>query len=467
MEPISRRTVLRGAGVTMALPLLEAMLPSKSEASGAAPEKTSPTRLAVLYMPNGVNPHHWTPAGKGTEFALSELLAPLAKVKGDVNVLSELMNHGSIEGDGHYYKVAPLLTGTTITKTTGKDLRCGAVSLDQLVAQRLGHLTPLPSLELSVDPPTTYIDTNVGLTALYGAHISWSTPTTPVTREINPQLAFDRLFKRSDSGAKSDPVADKSVLDAVLSDSQRLSKQIGSADRAKLAEYLDAVRSVEKRIAFDAVRRRENVLDEPLLRGEIDRLGGRIKSYYDVPAEKRGIDHTEQVRILLDTIALAFWSDSTRAATFMFGNEVSGRNFAFLEGVTSGHHQVSHHENDPKKLEEYKRIGIWHVAQYAYLLERLKGMQDGVGKSVLDNSMVLFASGMRDGNAHSPYNLPMVLGGRGGGTIATGRHLTYAEKTPLCNLHLALLRRMGVPATRFGDSVTELAGLADPQFSGV
>lgn len=458
MEPISRRTMLRGAGVTMALPLLEAMLPKTSEA--APPEKAAPTRLAVLYMPNGVNPHHWTPKETGTNFELTELLAPLAKVKGDVNVFTELMNHGSIDGDGHYYKVAPLLTGTTITKTTGKDLRCGGVSLDQVIAQRLGHLTPLPSLELAVDPPTTYIDTNVGLTALYGAHISWSTPTTPVSREIDPKLAFDRLFKRDAIAGKADPAGDKSVLDAVLADSQRLQKTLGATDRVKLAEYLDAVRAVEKRIAFDAARRKENILDEPLLRGEIDRLGGRIKSYYDVPAEKRGIDHTEQVRLMLDTMALAFWSDSTRVSTFMFGNEVSGRNFAFLEGVTSGHHQVSHHENDPKKLEEYKRIGAWHVAQYAYLLERLKGMTDGAGKSVLDNAMVLFASGMRDGNAHSPYNLPILLGGKGGGTIKTGQHLKYAERTPLCNLHLSMLKRMGIPAVRFGDSTSELSGLA-------
>ena len=176
MEPISRRTMLRGAGVTMALPLLEAMLPGEGE---AAPGKTSPTRLAVLYMPNGVNPHHWTPKETGPDYALTELLAPLARVKGEVNVLTELMNHGSIEGDGHYYKVAPLLTGTTITKTTGKDLRCGGVSLDQVIAQRLGHLTPLPSLELAVDPPTTYIDTNVGLTALYGRTSPGPRPPPP------------------------------------------------------------------------------------------------------------------------------------------------------------------------------------------------------------------------------------------------------------------------------------------------
>jgi hypothetical protein len=450
MGPVNRRTVLRGAGVALSVPLLEALQPR-----GARAASKRPVRFAALYMPNGVNPHHWTPEKVGPDFELSELLAPLAGVKSEINVLTELMNRGSIEGDGHYYKVAPLLTGTTITKTTGKELRCGGVSLDQIIAQKLGNLTPLPSLELSVEAPWTFVDTNVGLTTLYGGHISWSSPTTPVTRELDPQLAFDRLFKRGES-AKSDPAKDKSVLDAVLEDSQRLSKEISSADRAKLTEYLDAVRAVEKRIAFDAARRKENVLDEPVLRAEIEKLGRRIKNYYDVPSDKRGIDHTEQVRLMLDLIALSFWSDSTRSATFMFGNEVTGRNFSFLPGVSGGHHEISHHENKPEKLEQYKKIGVWHTAQYAYLLERLKSMTDGSGQSVLDNSMILLAGGMRDGNAHSPYNLPVVLGGKGGGSIKTGQHRRFAEKTPLCNLHLSMLRRAGVPTARFGDSTGEL-----------
>jgi hypothetical protein len=453
MEPISRRTVLRGAGVAISLPLLEAMQPKKARAAG---QGKRPVRFAALYMPNGVNPHHWTPKESGASYELTELLAPLAGVKSEVNVLTELMNKGSIEGDGHYYKVAPLLTGTTITKTTGKELRCGGVSLDQIVAQKLGNLTPLPSLELSLEAPWTFVDTNVGLTTLYGGHISWSSPTTPVSREIDPRQAFERLFTRGQA-AQLDPTRDKSVLDAVLEDSKRLSREISSQDRVKLAEYLDAVRAVEKRIAFDAARRKASVLDEPLLRAEIDKLGGRIKNYYEVPAEKRGIDHTEQTRLMLDLIALAFWSDSTRVATFMFGNEVTGRNFSFLPGVSGGHHEISHHENKPEKLEEYKRIGIWHTTQYAYLLDRLKGMTDGNGQSVLDNAMILLAGGMRDGNAHSPFNLPVVLGGKGGGTIVTGQHRKYETRTPLCNLHLALLRRMGVPAVKFGDSTGELA----------
>lgn len=475
--PLSRRTMLKGLGVMMGLPLLEAMEARDAHAwqnaAGKAPNGQNgrsangkhPVRVAVLYMPNGVNPHAWMPEGIGSDFKLSELLAPLEKVKSEILVLTELMNQGSITGDGHYYKVAPFLTGTTITKTTGHDLRCGAVSLDQLVAQRLGNMTQLPSLELSIESPTTYVDINVGLTALYGSHISWSTPTTPVTREINPQLAFDRLF-RAKTGHGGASLRDQSVLDAVMDDAKRLQGTVGMDDRRKLDEYFEAVRSVERRIAFDAVRRKAEVSDDPMARAEIEKLGGRIKDYYAAPEGKRSIDHTEQVRLMLDIMVLAFWTDSTRAATFMFGNEVSGRNFAFLPGVSGGHHQTSHHENDKVKLEEYKRIGIWHLAQYAYMLERLQGIKEGDG-TLLDNCMILFGSGMKDGNAHSPFNLPIVLGGRGGKTLATGRHLIYEKKTPLCNLYVGMLDRMGIPVEKFGDSTGELPGLGDPNFKGL
>ncbi|HZT42586.1 MAG TPA: DUF1552 domain-containing protein [Chthonomonadaceae bacterium] len=463
--PISRRTVLKGIGVTMCLPLLEAMEPLVAYAGG---KSRPPVRMAVLYMPNGVHPHAWAPTGAGSAFELSPILSPLQNVKSDILVLSELMNKQSIDGDGHYAKVAPFLAGTHITKTTGSDLCCGGVSMDQIAAQHVGNMTLLPSLELSIEPPTTYVDINVGYTALYGSHISWNTPRTPVTREINPQLAFDRLFR---SRAGRDPgadAADKSVLDAVMEDARSLNAKIGSADRQKLQEYFDSVRSVEQRIRQDTVRRKDEYDGDPIARQEIAKLGGRIKDYYQDPAKirERGIDHTEQVRLMLDIMVLAFWTDSTRVATFMFGNEVSGRNFSFLPGVNGGHHEISHHENDKTKLEEYHKINTWHIQQYAYMLERMKAIREGDG-TLLDNAMVLFGGGMRDGNAHSPYNLPIVLAGRAGGTLATGRALTYASKTPLCNLYRSMLTRVGVPVEHFGDSVSELPGLSDPTFKGV
>jgi hypothetical protein len=466
--PLSRRTVLKGLGVTMFLPMLEAMESSAAFGDTRKSNGKAPVRMAVLYMPNGVNPHVWEPKGAGREFELSPTLEPLAGVKSEILVLTNLMNKHSITGDGHYYKVAPFLTGTEIAKTTGSDLRSGGVSLDQIAAQRIGNLTPLPSLELSVEPPTTYVDINVGLTSLYGSHISWSTPTTPVTREINPQLAFDRLFRSNVGQKKGASPQDKSILDLVLDDAKRLQGKVGSADRRKLDEYFDSVRSVEKRIAFDAARRKAEYEGDPLARKEIEKLGGRIKDYYQDPAKlrERGIDHTEQVRIMLDIMVLAFWTDATRVSTFMFGNEVSGRNFSFLPGVSGGHHQISHHENDKAKLEEYRKINLWHIQQYAYMVERMRAIKEG-GSNLLDNSLVMFGSGMRDGNAHSPYNLPIVLAGRGGGKLATGRHLKYEPKTPLCGLYRTMLNCVGAPVNALGDSTGELAGLTDPNFRGV
>lgn len=458
MESMTRRAVLRGAGVSLCLPWLESLQPRTARAAGGA---KPPVRFGFLYFANGVNPNAWTPKSIGADFELSEILTPLGARKADVLVLTELMNKNSLDGDGHYYKVAPILTGTVITKTTGRDLRVGGVSLDQLLAQHVGNLTPLPSLELSIEPPTTYVDTNVGLTALYGSHISWSTPTTPVSRELDPRNAFDRVFRKA--ATHSNRTGDASVIDAVLADANALRGKIGVSDRVKVDEYLEAVRAVEKRIAFDALRRRGQVMDNPALQAEIGKLGGRIQSYYAVPGDKRGIDHTEQVRLMLDIMALAYWADATRVATFMFANEVSGRNFSFLPGVSASHHELSHHEGKADKLEQYKRINQWHIAQYAYLLDRLHSIREGDG-TLLDNCMVMIAGGIRDGNAHDPHNLPIVVGGKAGGTLATGRHLKYAEKTPLCGLYLGMLHRMGVPATRFGDATEELPGLAGAEF---
>src|SRR3954447_19015700 len=252
--PISRRTVLRGAaGAMMSLPFLEAMTSVASAATGA---KKMPVRMAVLYMANGVNVDQWAPKGVGKSFELSPTLAPLAKHKDDLLVMSELMNAGSLGGDGHYVKTAGWLTGTTITKTTGKDLRSGGVSMDQVMAQRVGRDTPLPSLELGIEPVTNSVDNNVGYTALYGSHIAWSTPTTPLAKEINPRLAFDRLFRSQ--GAAASPQDDRSVLDLVAEDAKSLRTKVGKNDQMKLDEYFDSVRAVEKRIDFNSKQRAED-----------------------------------------------------------------------------------------------------------------------------------------------------------------------------------------------------------------
>jgi hypothetical protein len=314
------------------------------------------------------------------------------------------------------------------------------------------------------------VDTNVGYTQLYGAHIAWSQPTTPVAKEINPRLAFDRLFRprptTSREAADLAATRDRSVLDLVAADARHLQQKLGAGDRAKLDEYLESVRAVERRIEWDAKRQHETALEDPAARAAIDDLSRRIDAYSD-PARlsERAGNHTEHTRLMLDLMALAFWTDTTRISTFMFGNAVSGRSFAFLGGGVGSHHETSHHENNADKLQHYQRINLWHVEQYAYLIAKLRSIREGEG-SLLDQCMIVLGAGMRDGNAHSPKNLPIVLGGRGGGTIATGRHIVYEKKTPLANLWQAMLRRVGAPVERFADSTGELKGLEDPKFTG-
>jgi hypothetical protein len=472
---LSRRTMLKGAGALLGLPLLDAMMPSLMAGEGTTPVSSpaggagkAPVRAAFIFMPNGVNKECWLPQGRGRDYQLSPTLKPLEALKPEFSVLTELWNAGTNTGDGHYFKDAAWLTGTTITRTTGSDLRCGGVSVDQLAAQRIGNLTPLPSLELGTEPVRSGVDVNVGITQLYGGHISWSTPTTPVAKEIKPRLAFDRLFRPKERAPGQNAADDKSVLDWVLNDAKSLRNRIGQTDKLKLDEYLDSVRAVEKRIEFETRRRSEAVQMDPLARAEIEKLNGRIDGY-DNPGKmnnrKDGSEHTEHCRLMMDLIVLAFWTDSTRVGSFMFGNAVSGRNFSFLEGVNGGHHQISHHENDKKKLEEYAKINLWHVEQYAYMIEKMKKIKEGSG-TLLDNSMVLFGSGFRDGNAHDPHNLPLLLAGKGGGTIAQGRHIYYAKNSQLCNLYVSMLNRLGVPTEHFGDSTGELAGINDANFTG-
>jgi len=461
---IPRRTLLKGLGVSMALPWLESLcsLRGRAETSTGGP----PRRFAALYMANGALMEPWRPQGIGRDFTLSPTLEPLAPFRDDLLVLSRLWHRAANTGDGHYVKTGAWLTGTTITRTTGSNLCAGNVSADQRMAQAVGNLTPLPSLELGIEPVSTGVDVNVGFTRLYGAHIAWATPTSPLAKEINPQLAFDRLFRSRAARRSGQLGQEDSVLDLVAGDARRLQRTLGPADRQKLNEYFDSVRSVERRIAFDRRRKRSENLEDPLVRAEIGRLGRAVDLYSD-PARvsERRDNFSEQVRLMLDILALAFWSDSTRVGTFMFGNSVSGRNFSFLEPGLGSHHENSHHEGKAEKKARYQKINRWHVAQYAYFLERLRSFREGDG-TVLDNSMVLFGAGMSDGNAHSPHDLPLVLAGRGGGTLSTGRHLRYPKDHPMANLHVSLMRRMGVTVDSWADSTGELAGLDDPAYSG-
>jgi hypothetical protein len=439
--PISRRTLLRGTGAALALPWLEAMTPRVRAAASASP---SPMRMAVLYMANGVNASMWTPEGQGREFTLSPTLQPLSDFKDDILVLTNLWNQGSKGGEGHYVKTSGFLTCTTVTKTLGVDVNCNGVSMDQLAARKTATETPLASLELGIAPVSTGVDKNVGYTRVYGSHIAWSGPTSPLAREINPQHVFERLF-RAGNPEQNSAKHDTLLLDRVMEDARQLRTKLGSADRLRLDEYLSVVRSLEDRL--ERASRPEQTTWKP-------------RAVLDPAAKPAGIpkEHLEHVRLMLDMIALAFQTDTTRVSTFMFGNAVSNQNFSFLEGVSGSHHNISHHQNDQDKLRQYQLINRWHIEQYAYLLRKLRDMKEGE-TSVLDNSMILFGAGLRDGNSHNPHNLPLVVGGRGGGRIATGQHLLYTEDTPLANLYLCMLEAFGAPQEQFADSTGKLPGV--------
>lgn len=438
MKNISRRTILRGAGVGLGLPWLEAM-----GATAKVPAR-NPVRMAILYMPNGVNVPEWTPQGQGRDFKFSPTLAPLEDFRDRTVVLSKLWNAGSKSGDGHYVKEAAILTCSTIKKTQGADLGNG-ISVDQVAAQSVKDATPLPSLELGVVPVAIGVDAVVGYTRVYGSHIAWSGPTTPLAREINPRSVYERLFRAAMGMRGSNAEMDALLLDRVLGDARKLRTEVGTADRIRLDEYLAVMRSLEERV---------------------QRAGSGKKSSWKpravidprTPPTDRPSDHAEHVRLMLDMIAVGFQSDTTRVATFMFGNAVSNVGFRFLEGVSAGHHDVSHHQKDPDKLRQYQLINRWHVAQYAYLLGRLRSMKEGEA-TVLDNSMVMFASALSDGNSHNPHDLPIVVAGGGGGRIDGGQHLAYSEDSPLANLYVSLLDAFGAPVERFADSTGPLAGL--------
>jgi hypothetical protein len=438
--PISRRTVLRGAGAALALPWLEAMTPSAQGKTASRP----PVRMAAMYMPNGVHPDMWTPEGAGREFQLSPTLTPLNDLKNDLLVMTNLWNEGSKGGEGHYVKISGFLTCTTVTKTLGVDINCNGISMDQVAAKQAGHRTPLPSLELGIAPVTTGVDKNVGYTRVYGSHIAWSGPTTPLAREVNPRLVFERLFRATrpmGDSAKQDVL----LLDRVLGDARALREQLGGADRQRMDEYLSVVRSLEDRM--ERATRPEQSTWKP--RAALDKV---------VKPEGMPKEYAEHVKLMLDMIALGFQSDTTRIATFMFGNEVSNQNFSFVEGVDGAHHSLSHHQKDPDKMRQYQLINRWHIEQYAYLLRKLRDMKEENG-TVLDNSMVLFGSGLRDGDKHDPHNVPVVLGGRGGGRIAAGQHLSFTPDTQLSNLYVSMLDAFGTPVERFADSTGRLPGV--------
>lgn len=425
---LGRRAFLRGAGAMMTLPWLESV--AAVFPRGAAED---PIRMAILVMPNGVLPSAWTPiAAADGRWEPSSSLAPLDPWKSSVSVLTGLANRQSFDGDGHYAKVAPLLTSRKIRRTGGRDLLNG-VSMDQIAARAIGRKTLLPSLELGCDP--IYPVEDMGYSSVYGGNISWSAPDRPVAKEIVPRQVFDRIFRSKALAA--DP-ARSSVLDVVKRDADRLTPRLGRRDRERLDEYLESVRALEVRIASA-----ENATKAPAPSSDRAPTPG-------VPA-----DYPTHVDLMTDLIALAFEADATRIVTFLMANEVSGRDFSFLEGCRGGFHEFSHHENKPEKTEPYRLINRWHVARYADLIAKLAAKKEG-DSTLLDRSMIVLAAAFRDGNAHDPHDLPILLAGSAGGTIPQGLLVSSRKDTPLARLWLAMLQRLGTNVATFADAETPL-----------
>jgi hypothetical protein len=427
----------------VALPWLESL------ARAAAPAATAgaPRRLAFLYVPNGINMPDWTPAAAGKLGALPDILKSLEPYKGYVNVLSGLeLDKAKANGDGpgdHARAMAAFLTGRQPRKTHGADIRAG-MSADQHVANAIGDKTRFPSLELGIEKGLNAGNCDSGYSCAYSANLSWRGEATPNAKETDPKQVFDRLFGGNDpkelaeARAKRD-LYNRSVLDFVMEDAKGLGKTLGQGDQRKLDEYLTAVREVEQRIEK---ARQAAASRKPVPKPNMTEPAG-------VPKEVK--DH---IRLMADLLVLAFQTDLTRVATFPLANDGSNRPYPFI-GVSEGHHDCSHHGSDPKKLEKIKKINTFHAEQLAYLVGRMAGVKEANGKTLLDNVMLVYGSGIGDGNRHNHDDLPILLIGNGGGTVEGGRHLKY-ERAPLMNLYLSLFDRMGCPTDRFGDSTGRL-----------
>ncbi len=431
----------------MALPLLESALPTARLLGATTAAKAFPKRMAFLYIPNGANMKQWTPEAVGSNYELPYTLAPLADFKQDITVISALDNNNANElgdgGGGHARASASYLTGVHPRKTAGADIKAG-VSVDQIAAEKLGDLTKLPSLELSCDHGQRAGTCDSGYSCAYQFNISWKSESMPMNPEVDPKLAFERLFGGDDDAATKEARAkrqlyNKSVLDFVLDDAQRLDTRLDGSDKRKLDEYLSAVRDLERRIEASE------------------------KFVIELPPEQRQLkmlsdyNFEGHARLMMDIMALAFQTDATRISTFILGHDGSNRPYpkatavGYETGIAEGHHDLSHHRNDPEKLTKLAIINRYHMTQFAYLLGKLKAVKEGDG-TLLDNCMVLYGGGLSDGNSHTPENLPIVLAGKGGGAINAGQHIHLGQLTPITNLYRSMLEVMGTPTEKLGDS---------------
>ena len=429
-KAIPRRSVLRGIGATLALPLLDGMVPALSAIRTTAARGMR--RFGVVYVPNGMAMEHWTPTGEGTTFEFSPILQPMAPFRDRTLVLTGL-NPGP-GGGAHAGASTKFLTGVAGRMTDGAEIHSGT-SIDQLLGKELGQYTQLSSLELALDGRDFAGSCDAGFSCAYTNTISWRTPTTPLPMENNPRVVFERLF--GDSGS-TDPAVrlarlkeDRSILDSVTEKVADLQQGIGPEDRHKIGQYLDAVRDVERRIQ------------------KAEEQSARELPLVQQPA---GIPTTfeEHMRLMFDLQLLAYQTDLTRVASFMVGREISGRTYNQI-GIPDAHHPLSHHLDDPVKIGIMSKINTYHVVLFAEFVEKMRATPDGDG-SLLDHSLLLYGAGMSNSNAHAPINLPIMLVGGAGGGLEGGRHITYPEDTPMANLLMAIMDALGVPMDQVGDS---------------
>lgn len=445
-KQLSRRTFLRGLGVTIALPWLESMGPLTNWATAATKGMTgqvTPNRMAFLYVPNGKIMEEWIPQTVGAGFELTNILKPLENIKDKTLVLSGLTaDKARANGDGggdHARAMAAFLTGAQPRKTSGTDIHAG-ISVDQAAATQIGNQTRIPSLELGIDKGYRAGNCDSGYSCVYSSTMAWKSATQPLPKEVNPKLAFERLFSTEPDAERAQRDAErKSILDFVRQDSKDLIQKVSGNDARKLDEYFSSIRDIEQRIeSAEKFPPIENV---------------EFAAPDDIPS-----DFQEHVRLMMDLIILAFQTDVTRIATFVLANEGSNKTYPAVN-VSEGHHNLSHHGGDEDKIAKILRINIFHTQQLAYFLEKLDSIPEGEG-TLLDHSMIVYGSGNADGNRHSHHDLPILLAGNGCGTLNSGRYIEYPKETPLNNLWLSLLNRMDVNMQRLGDSTGSLKGLS-------
>ncbi len=451
----TRRNFLRGLGACIALPAFESLVPGRSFAALTGASSTAklattasgaPLRTAFLYFPNGAIQSTWWPKGEVTNFELSRTLQPLESVRQHIQVLGGLDHVNATAGpDGagdHARANGTFLTGVRMKKSA-TNVRAG-ISIDQVIAREVGHLTRLSSLELTCDAGRSTGACDSGYSCAYQFNVSWSSPTTPMTPEANPRQVFERLFGAGSLAQRADELKrrraeQRSILDFVLEDARDMQRRLNAPDKDKLDQYLTGVRELEARIQ------------------RAEKLGDPKNPLQEAPP---GIPPTyaEHIQVMFDTLVLAFQTDSTRVATMLLAHDGSNRSFAEI-GIPEGHHDLSHHRNNQEWIQKLSDIDLWYAKQFTRFLERLRDTPDTDGKSLLDNSMIVYGSGNADGNAHSHTNLPIVLAGGGGGTLTPGRFIKHGAK-PTSNLFLSMADRMGVrELERFGDSSGRLTNI--------